>query len=232
MTIRSCVPSSLAPSRTAMRHDPAMTRPRFFRTGDDFAKWLDANHAKEKELLVGFHKVGSGKPSMTWPQSVDAALAYGWIDGVRRSVDETAYTIRFTPRKPKSIWSAVNVARVEALRAEGRMRAAGLAAYAHRTPERTGVYSFERNAEAKLTRDEEKALRADAKAAAHFDAQAPWYRRTALHWVVSAKKEATRASRLATLIEVSAAGRPIKQLDRSRLPSAKAKAKTRTRSKP
>jgi uncharacterized protein YdeI (YjbR/CyaY-like superfamily) len=203
-------------------HEPVpVTGPRFFRTGADFRAWLEKNHATKTELLVGFHKVGSGKPSMTWPQSVDAALAFGWIDGVRRSIDDTAYTIRFTPRKAKSIWSAVNVARVAALTKDGLMHAAGLAAFALRTPERTGVYSFERNAEAKLTKDEERTLRASAKAAAYFDAQAPWYRRTALHWVVSAKRDATRASRLSELIACCAAGRPIKQLDRSRLPSAK-----------
>lgn len=200
-----------------------MTRPRYFPSGEAFRAWLEANHERAPELLVGFHKRGTGKPSLTWPESVDEALSFGWIDGVRRSVDETAYTIRFTPRRPKSIWSAVNVARVEALKKQGRMRPAGLAAFALRTAERTGVYSFERDAEAKLTPDEERALRASAKAAAHFDAQAPWYRRTALHWVVSAKRDATRASRLAQLIEASAAGRPIKQLDRTRLSSAKAK---------
>jgi uncharacterized protein YdeI (YjbR/CyaY-like superfamily) len=117
----------------------------------------------------------------------------------------------------------VNVARVAALEKDGRMHAAGLAAFALRTPERTGVYSFERNAEAKLTKDEERTLRASAKAAAYFDAQAPWYRRTALHWVVSAKRDVTRASRLAELTACCAAGRPIKPLDRSRLPSAKKK---------
>lgn len=207
-------------------------RPRFFATGDAFAAWLEVNHAREPELLVGFYKRGTGKPSLTWPESVDAALAFGWIDGVRRSIDESAYSIRFTPRRPKSIWSAVNVARVEALTKEGRMHAAGLAAFAKRTAGRTGVYSFERSAEAKLDEREERALRANRAAASHFDAQAPWYRRTALHWVVSAKKDETRRTRLAHLIEASAAGRPIKPLDRSRLPSAKkqksAKAKTKT----
>jgi uncharacterized protein YdeI (YjbR/CyaY-like superfamily) len=200
-------------------------KPRFFATGDDFRAWLEKSHAREPELLVGFHKRATGKPSMTWPESVDAALAFGWIDGVRRSIDETAYTIRFTPRRPKSIWSAVNVARVLALEKAGRMHAAGRAAFALRTPERTGVYAFERATEAELTKDEERTLRASPKAAAYFDAQAPWYRRTALHWVVSAKRDATRASRLAELVACSAAGRPIKPLDRSRLPSAQKKTK-------
>jgi len=193
-----------------------MTQPRFFRTPEAFRAWLAKNHASKKELLVGFHKRATGKPSLTWPQSVDEALCFGWIDGVRRSIDETAYTIRFTPRKKTSIWSAVNVARVAVLEKEGRMQPAGLAAFAHRTPERTGVYAFERHADAKLTAHEDAMLRANTAAAAHFYAQAPWYRRTALHWVVSAKKADTRASRLAQLIEASAAGRPIKPLDRAK----------------
>ena len=108
-------------------------KPRFFTTGDAFYAWLDVNHARKKELLVGFHKRATGKKSLTWPESVDAALCFGWIDGVRRSMDETAYTIRFTPRKPKSLWSAVNVARVAALEKSGRMRDAGRAAFALRT---------------------------------------------------------------------------------------------------
>ncbi len=200
-------------------------RPRFFDQPEAFRAWLEANHEREPELLVGFYKRGSGKPSLTWPQSVDEALSFGWIDGVRRSIDETAYSIRFTPRRAKSIWSAVNVARVGALIEQGRMRPAGLAAFTLRTTARTGVYSFERDAEAKLTAAEERALRADRRAAAYFDAQAHWYRRAALHWVVSAKRDVTRASRLATLVACSAAQRPIKHLDRTRLPSAKNKPK-------
>ena len=189
-------------------------RPRFFPTGDAFYAWLEANHAKRSELLVGLHKRGTGKRSLTWPESVDAALCFGWIDGVRRSLGETSYTIRFTPRRPRSIWSAVNVARVAALEESGRMREAGRAAFALRTPERTGVYSFERSAEAALTSRERRALEANRKAADYLEAQAAWYRRTALHWVVSAKRETTRAARLAQLIEACAAGRPIKPLDR------------------
>jgi uncharacterized protein YdeI (YjbR/CyaY-like superfamily) len=195
-------------------HTRVVTAPRYFATGDAFYAWLEKNHAKQKELLVGFHKRATGKPSMTWHESVDAALCFGWIDGVRRSIDDSAYTIRFTPRKPKSIWSAVNVARIGRLEKSGRMREAGRAAFALRTPERTGVYSFERHEAAKLTSAEEKRLRADARAAAYFDAQPAWYKKTALHWVVSAKREATRETRLSQLIADSAAGARIKPLRR------------------
>ena len=184
-------------------------KPKFFSTPPDFRAWLEAHHETEKELLVGFHKKGTGKPSITWPESVDEALCFGWIDGVRHSVNSGAYTIRFTPRRPTSIWSAVNVARVEELKKAGRMRPAGLRAFAARTPERTGVYAFERHEAAKLTRAQEKTLRANRKAAAFFDAQPPGYRKTAIHWVVSAKQEATRQRRLQQLIADSAAGRKI-----------------------
>jgi uncharacterized protein YdeI (YjbR/CyaY-like superfamily) len=186
----------------------------YFATPARFRKWLETNHAKEVELLVGFYKKDSGKPSITWPESVDEALCFGWIDGVRRSVGDDAYTIRFTPRKAKSIWSVVNVARATALIESGRMTPAGLRAFEARTPERTGVYSFERNAAASLAADEEKKLRANRKAAAFFDGQAPWYRRTAIHWVISAKRAETRKRRLDTLIGDSAAGRRIGPLAR------------------
>src|ERR1700737_2385009 len=119
-------------------------KPTFFPTPSDFRAWLEAHHDKFQELFVGFHKKESGKPSITWPQSVDEALCFGWIDGVRRSIDEISYTIRFTPRKPRSIWSNVNVAKVETLIRQGRMTPSGLAAYALRDPARSGIYSFER----------------------------------------------------------------------------------------
>jgi uncharacterized protein YdeI (YjbR/CyaY-like superfamily) len=189
-----------------------VTKPRFFATPAAFRTWLEANHATKAELLVGFHKTSSSKPSMTWPESVDEALCFGWIDGVRRSLGAEAYTIRFTPRKPTSIWSAINVAKVAALRAAGKMRPAGEAAFGKRTAERTGVYSFERREAAKLSPAQDAQLAAHPKAAAWFAAQAPWYRRTAIHWVISAKQEATRERRLAELIRDSAAGRRIKQL--------------------
>jgi uncharacterized protein YdeI (YjbR/CyaY-like superfamily) len=189
-------------------------KPTYFPTPADFRAWLEAHHATAEELLVGFHKKGSGRPCLTWPESVDEALCFGWIDGVRRSLGETSYTIRFTPRRPTSIWSAVNVAKIRKLTKEGRMRPAGERAFAKRTPERTGVYAFERHAAAKLSKEQEARLRANRKAAAFFDAQPPWYRRTATHWVVSAKRAETRERRLALLIEDCAAGRRIGPLAR------------------
>ena len=184
-------------------------KPKFFATPAAFRAWLEAHHETDQELLVGFYKKDSGKPSITWPESVDEALCFGWIDGVRRSHSEEAYTVRFTPRKPTSVWSAINVAKVEAMKKSGKMPPAGLRAYAARTAEKTGVYSFERSAAAVLPPDQERKLRGNRKAAAFFDAQPPWYRRTSIHWVISAKREETRERRLAELIGESAAGRRI-----------------------
>jgi uncharacterized protein YdeI (YjbR/CyaY-like superfamily) len=189
-------------------------KPRFFATPVRFRAWLEAHHETETELLVGFHKKGTGKPSITWNEAVDEALCFGWIDGVRHSLGDDAYTIRFTPRKRTSIWSAINVARVSELSKLGRMMPAGLRAFAARTPERTGVYSFERNAAAKLTPAEEEKLRAHGEAAAFFDARPPWYRRAAIHWVISAKRDETRERRLNQLIADSTAGRTIAPLTR------------------
>jgi uncharacterized protein YdeI (YjbR/CyaY-like superfamily) len=192
----------------------ATVKPTFFATPAAFRAWLERHHETAKELLVGFYKTSSGKPSITWPQSVDEALCFGWIDGVRKSLGAEAYTIRFTPRKPRSIWSAINVDKVEQLKKLGKMRPAGLRAFSLRTEERTGVYSFERNRAAELTPEQERALRKNRKAAAFFDAQAPWYRRTAIHWVISAKREETRERRLKQLIADSAAKRTIGPLTR------------------
>jgi uncharacterized protein YdeI (YjbR/CyaY-like superfamily) len=187
--------------------------PTFFATPGELRAWLEAHHQGETELLVGFYKKGSGRPSITWPESVDEALCFGWIDGVRRSLGDEAYTIRFTPRTKRSFWSNVNVRRAGELIAEGRMRPAGLAAFEARSGERSGVYSFEQD-EVAFDAAQARRFQADAKAWDFFQAQPPWYRRTATWWVISAKKEETRAKRLATLIEDSAAGRPIKGLDR------------------
>jgi uncharacterized protein YdeI (YjbR/CyaY-like superfamily) len=189
-------------------------KPKFFAAPAQFRAWLEAHHATKTELLVGFYKKGSGKPSITWPESVDEALSFGWIDGVRRSLGNEAYSIRFTPRKPKSYWSAINVARVAALTELGKMTPAGVRAFEARTPERTGVYSFERKEAAKVAADEDKELRANRKAASFFDAQAPWYRRAAVHWIVSAKREETRKRRLKQLVDDSARGRTIPPLTR------------------
>lgn len=189
-------------------------RPRFFATPAALRAWFEEHHATATELVVGYYKKASGKPSITWPASVDEALCFGWIDGIRRSLSADAYTIRFTPRKPTSIWSAVNVANVERLTKAGRMKPAGLAAFAARTAARTGVYAFERAATAVLTPAQERALRGNRRAAAFFDAQPPWYRKAAIHWVISAKREDTRERRLRQLIADSAAGRTIPPLTR------------------
>jgi uncharacterized protein YdeI (YjbR/CyaY-like superfamily) len=179
----------------------------FFETARDFRAWLEAHHATERQLVVGYYKRASGKPSMTWPESVDEALCFGWIDGVRKSLSEDAYSIRFTPRKRTSNWSAINVARVAALESLGRMTPAGRRSFEARTPERTGVYSFERNTAAVFSPEEERRFRAHPAAASFFDAQPPGYRRTVTHWVISAKRDATRARRLEQLIEDCAQGR-------------------------
>ena len=191
-------------------------KPRFFATPAKFRAWLEANHATADELLVGFYKTGSGKPSMTWPESVDEALCFGWIDARRNTIDAEAYAIRFVPRKPTSIWSAINVAKVAALRELGKMRAAGEAAFAKRTAAKTGVYSFERSEAAVLAPADAAQLASHPAAHAFFTAQAPWYQRTALHWVVSAKRDETRAKRIATLVADSAAGLWIKHLRRTK----------------
>lgn len=187
--------------------------PTFFTTPADFRRWLAKHHDSQDMLWVGFYKKGTGRPTITWPESVDEALCFGWIDGIRRSLDEEAYTIRFTPRRPRSHWSRVNLERVTALIEEGRMKAAGMAAYEARDPENSGRYSYER-ARARLSAEQERELRRDAKAWAFWKAQPPGYRKQATMWVVSAKRDETRARRLATLIQDSAAGLRIKQLRR------------------
>jgi uncharacterized protein YdeI (YjbR/CyaY-like superfamily) len=194
--------------RPTKKLDPA-DGVRFFATPEKWRRWLDTNHARADELWVGFHKKGSGTPSITWPESVDEALCYGWIDGIRKSIDEHRYKIRFTPRRKGSNWSAVNIARVAVLTKEGRMRPAGLAAFRERTDEKSRVYAYEQADVPTLGDDFERRFRANAKAWAFFETQAPYYRKLATRWVVSAKQEATRERRLAVLIEDSAAGRLI-----------------------
>ena len=189
-------------------------RPRFFRDADGFRRWLGREHARARELWVGYHKRASGRASITWPESVDAALRFGWIDGIRKRIDDTRYMIRFTPRRATSIWSAVNIRRVQALRRLGLMRPAGLTAYARRTRERSGIYSFEQRPR-RLPARYQRVLRARPKAWAFFRAQPPWYRRATAWWVVSAKQEQTRARRLAILVEHSERGRPIPPLARA-----------------
>ena len=189
--------------------------PTFFETPEQFRAWLEAHHGSASELLVGFYKKGSGRPSITWPESVDEALCFGWIDGVRRGIDEESYSIRFTPRKPTSNWSSVNIGRVAELEAQGRMRPAGRAAFKRRSPARSGIYSYEQRKEAALDAEQQREFESEnPEAWAYFKDQPPGYRRTAIHWVVRAKRPETRAKRLATLIEDSAAGRRLRHLTR------------------
>ncbi|MCC6626519.1 MAG: YdeI/OmpD-associated family protein [Chloroflexi bacterium] len=188
--------------------------PCFFTTPAEFRAWLAANHETGRELWVGFYKKGSGRSSITWPEAVDEALCFGWIDSVRRSVDADSYANRFTPRQPRSTWSAVNIQRVEELTRLGRMRPAGLTAFAARTAARSGTYSFEQRATVALGEDYERRFRANQAAWDFFQAQAAGYRRTASWWVISAKREETRLRRLATLIDDSAQGRAIALLAR------------------
>jgi uncharacterized protein YdeI (YjbR/CyaY-like superfamily) len=183
-------------------------KPTFFKTPADFRAWLEKHHASARELLVGFHKKDSGKPSITWPESVDEALCFGWIDGIRRRIDDVSYSIRFTPRRRGSIWSNVNTKRVAALTKAKRMRAAGLKAFDARDPARTGIYSFERETAA-LPLAFEKRFRDNAKAWAFFQAQPPGYKRLVAFYVMSAKQEETRGRRLERLIRDSANGQRV-----------------------
>jgi len=179
--------------------------PCFFKSQVDFRKWLEKNHAKETELLVGFYKKDSGKPSITYPEALDEALCFGWIDGVRRSLGDEGYTIRFTPRKPKSIWSNVNVRHVERLKKEGRMAPAGLKAYELKDPTKTGIYSFE-NRPRELAPAYEKKFRANKKAWEFFESQPAGYKRLMIYRVMEAKQEETKERRLSQLIGASAKG--------------------------
>jgi uncharacterized protein YdeI (YjbR/CyaY-like superfamily) len=187
--------------------------PTFFPTPEDFRAWFAENHDRERELLVGFYKVGTDKPSITWPQSVDEALCYGWIDGVRRSLGDEAYTIRFTPRTAKSTWSAVNIKRMGELIAEGRVQPAGLAAFQAREESNSRIYAYENRDKAVFDPALEERFRANEAAWSFFQAQPPGYRKTAIFWVASAKQEATRLRRLDTLIADSAAGRRLDQFN-------------------
>ncbi|OLC49600.1 MAG: bacteriocin-protection protein [Acidobacteria bacterium 13_1_40CM_65_14] len=184
-------------------------KPLFFASPAEWRRWLVAHHARKDELWVGFHKRSTGKPSLTWPESVDEALCFGWIDGLRKSVDAERYMIRFTPRRTGSIWSAVNVRRVAELTKRRRMRAAGVRAFKARSAAKTAIYSFEQRKTARLPPAYMKQFKANAAAWRFFTAQAPWYQRTTTWWVISAKQEPTRLKRLARLIDDSANGRRI-----------------------
>jgi len=183
----------------------------YFATQQDFRNWLENNHDKETELLVGFYKVDSGKPSITWPQSVDQALCFGWIDGIRKSVDSESYCIRFTPRKPRSTWSAINIRKVEEMNKLGLMLPAGLSAFEKRNELKSGIYSYENRPE-KLTSEYELIFRTQPTAWLNFQSLPPSYQRTAFYWVMSAKQESTRQKRLNELMKDSEAGLKIKSL--------------------
>ena len=176
----------------------------FFETPAEWRAWLEANHATANEVEVGFRRRSTGLPSMTWSEAVDEALCFGWIDGVRHSIDETSYRNRFTPRKPNSTWSKVNIAKVQALEAAGKMTPAGRAAFERRTQANSGIYSFEGDRPDELPEPYAAVLAADERARADFASRPRWYRRAAVHWVISAKREATRERRLAELVECSA----------------------------
>jgi uncharacterized protein YdeI (YjbR/CyaY-like superfamily) len=180
-------------------------KPIFFPTKEDFRRWLEENHEKETELIVGFYNVKSKKQTMTWSEAVDQALCFGWIDGVRRKVDEESYSNRFTPRRPNSNWSAVNIKKVGELTAKGLMTPAGQAAFEKRKEEKSVVYAYE-NQPKEFPEELEKRFRADQRAWSFFAEQPPSYRKTLTHWVLSAKREETRLARLEKLIGESAKG--------------------------
>lgn len=178
----------------------------FFQTPADFRSWLEKNHATATELCVGFYKTGSGKPSIKWSESVDQALCFGWIDGVRKRIDEISYQIRFTPRRRGSIWSAINIKRAEELVRQKQMRPGGLKAFAARIENKSGIYSYEQRS-TELSEPYAKVLKKNKAAWTFFGKQPPSYRKMIGWWIVSAKKEETRMARLGKLISESARGK-------------------------
>ena len=189
-------------------------RPRFFATAEELRDWFEENHATARELLVGFYKRGSGKPSITWAELVDEELCFGWIDGIRKGIDDASYSNRVTPRTARSTWSAINIARAKELIRLGRMRPAGLKAFERRTDDRSAIYSYEQRKAARLDPAAERRFRTNKKAWTFFQAQAPGYQRTSIWWVISAKREETRQKRLATLIADSQRGLHVAPLRR------------------
>src|ERR1700756_859964 len=186
---------------------------KFFASPAEWRGWLEKHHVDTQELWVGFYKRASGRPSITWPEGVDGALCFGWIDGPRKSIDASSYKIRFTPRKPRSIWSAINIRRANELSKLRLMHSAGLAAFEKRDGDRSAIYAYEQRKAAKLPPAFEKKFRGNAEAWKFFQSQPPWYQRTSTYWVISAKKEETRLKRLATLIDCSARKRNIPSLN-------------------
>jgi uncharacterized protein YdeI (YjbR/CyaY-like superfamily) len=176
---------------------------KFFATPRHFRRWLERNHGNTTELWVGYYKKSTGRPSITWPESVDEALCFGWIDGIRKAVDEVSYTVRFTPRRKTSVWSAVNIRNVQRLIDDGRMHPAGIAAFAARQEHRCEIYSYEQRPQ-ELPEPLAKRLRKNERAWQFFEAQPAGYRRQITWWIVSARTEATRQKRLAALTEASA----------------------------
>ncbi|HZL11609.1 MAG TPA: YdeI/OmpD-associated family protein [Prolixibacteraceae bacterium] len=180
--------------------------PVYFTSSAEFRKWLEENYQVESELIVSYYKVSTKKPSMSWSDSVDEAICFGWIDGIRRTVDDESYSIRFTPRSPKSNWSAVNIKKVEKLINQGKMKSAGLTAFEKKTESRSTKYSYENRHERRDSMRETK-FQENTKAWNFFLSQAPSYQKTMIYWVMSAKHESTQNSRLGKLIEASEAGK-------------------------
>lgn len=176
--------------------------PKFFENPRDFRKWLEKNYDKKKEVFVGFYKIGTGKKTITWPESVDEALCFGWIDGVRKSIDEKSYFIRFTPRKPTSTWSAINIGKIEELTKKGLMHPAGIAAFAQRKEHKSKIYSYEKEP-VKLSAEFEKKLKANKKAWVYFQKQGAYYQNRVTNWIMGAKQKATNLKRLQTVIDLS-----------------------------
>ena len=187
-----------------------MTSPTFFEDSNAFRSWLGANAGNARELIVGYHKTSTGQPSMSWTESVDEALCFGWIDGVRKRIDDYTYSIRFTPRKPTSIWSAINIEKVEKLREQGRMTCVGELAFAKRTKLKSAVYAYEQAGIAELSSDEIRTFREDQAAWAFFDSSPPSYKKVILYWVTTAKRAETRSSRLAKLVQACSAGQRLR----------------------
>jgi len=186
---------------------PTPAEPIFFATPAAFRNWLKKNHANSREQWIGFYRKASGRPSITWPESVDEALCVGWIDGLRKTIDAESYKIRFTPRKKESNWSAVNIARVKELTEQGRMQPGGVAAFALRSEAKSGIYAYENRKTAVLDKADEKRFRSNRKAWEFFQRQPPGYRQNAIWYVVTAKQEETRRKRLEKLVAESEAGR-------------------------
>jgi uncharacterized protein YdeI (YjbR/CyaY-like superfamily) len=198
----------MSPNASRRRPVPPPVKARFFASSGAFRKWLEAHHARANDVWLGFHRKDSGKRGLNYPEAVDVALCFGWIDGIRKKLDATTYTNRFTPRKPGSIWSLVNIRHVERLKAAGLMHAAGLAAYERRDPARSGIYSFEVRPNA-FPAALEARVRALPAAWAHFNEQPPGYRRLAIFYVISAKREETQQRRLQLVIDAHSRGERI-----------------------